>query len=290
MKNSEPVLTNPSHHYKVAVKPLYDEKGNRTPLFATFNESTGRAFSEVGQRFPVVQNEDLLNVAESVFRTNGLRDWKRNISVCGGGARFYARYDFKDRVLEVPKLGDKCGLRLEIRNPHDGSGKIVLALAVLRLVCLNGAIRESDTYAIAQSHVGTINVQDIQNKLDTAVFQHSDILAEFAKLSEIHVPQKHGEIVLAGLVRRRIISTRVSAEINEIWRNPKRKEDKARTAFNLYNAATEHLTHEYEAKHFEASGRVNAKVGQVFSAIAHRPEILLGLEADGALELQEASV
>jgi dihydroneopterin aldolase len=49
-------------------------------------------------------------------------------------------------------------------------------------------------------------------------------------------------------------------KVREIWENPKHREDSDRNVWNLYNAVTQHLTHEVAPKRFELAERVGDAV------------------------------
>jgi hypothetical protein len=80
--------------------------------------------------------------------------------------------------------------------------------------------------------------------------------------------QRDGHRLLNGLVNRKAIAGRMANKVREIWENPKHREDQARNVWNLYNAVTQHLTHEVAPKRFELAERVgDAVVGHLASNI-----------------------
>ena len=48
--------------------------------------------------------------------------------------------------------------------------------------------------------------------------------------------------------------------IQMVWDNPTHKEDEGRNLYNLYNATTQHLTHDVEGGRFEYARRVSSQV------------------------------
>jgi len=48
--------------------------------------------------------------------------------------------------------------------------------------------------------------------------------------------------------------------ILKVWENPTREEDEARNLWTLYNAATQHLTHEVSGERFEYANTVSTNV------------------------------
>ena len=58
----------------------------------------------------------------------------------------------------------------------------------------------------------------------------------------------------------------MGGEISKIWNNPTHREDNSRNLYSLYNAVTQHLTHEVEDTRFELAERVSQKTLRAFDA------------------------
>jgi hypothetical protein len=52
----------------------------------------------------------------------------------------------------------------------------------------------------------------------------------------------------------------MAEQIAGVWNAPRYTEDSDRTVYNLYNAATQHLTHEVSNKRFDLAERATAGI------------------------------
>lgn len=258
-------------NFNVSVEPLSFADGTKTEICATRRLDTGAALGNCKKGYGLVQNPELIDMVEKCFSRNGLGEFKRHIAVARGGSRLFARYDFRDKVTTMPKVGDKVGLRLTANNSFDGSSRISLTMGLLRLRCTNGMVTMDSEFNLAQKHTSSVSIDVIMKALDAAMYKHSDIALAFSELSEIEVPQERGEHLLQGLVAKKILSDRVKDGISEIWAKPTYSEDSARTLWNVYNAATQYISHDHEEKHFEAAQKLNARVGSTFLGLARNP-------------------
>ena len=268
-RTSKVEVANPN--YEVGLQPLFTHDGVKTQFVCTRRKDNGNVLGVCRGQYGLVQNQSLLDMAESEFAINGLRGFNRTVYLAKGGARMYARYDFRDKVLEVPKIGDKIGLRLTVNNSFGGSSPVTLSFGTLRLVCTNGMARMNDEFNLSQRHNLGISIDAMKTSLDVILARHSDIVKVFGDMAEIEIPQVKGNQIIAGLVKRNVLSERVADRIGEVWANPIHAEDRGRNLFNLYNAATQYLSHEFEDKHFESAQKIGGRVGNAFNEMAHNP-------------------
>jgi hypothetical protein len=87
-------------------------------------------------------------------------------------------------------------------------------------------------------------------------------------LADVSLTQVEGSNILAHLEDQSILSGKLRENIQSIWSNPTHTEDRERNLFNLYNAVTQHLTHDVATERFELSNRVNGNVLGVFDRIS----------------------
>ena len=231
----------------------------RTDTFAVLGKVT--------DRYGIVQNADLLAVSEEAFSVKGMTDYKRNIITTGEGEKMYATYDFRDHTKKLKK-GDEVGMRLTVQNSFDGSLRASFSLGMLRLVCMNGMVSVEREVSMTKKHSSGINVDFITNALEKAIKAWDNSTNVLDRLSDVTLTQVEGSNILSHLEDQSILSGKLRESIQTIWTNPTHAEDRERNLFNLYNAVTQHLTHDVSTERFELSNRVNGNVLGVFDRIS----------------------
>lgn len=217
----------------------------------------------VSDRYGLVQNSDLISVAEDAFSAKGLTDYKRTIVVAGEGERMYASYDFKNHTKKL-KVGDEVGMRLTVQNSFDGGLRVSFALGVLRLVCSNGMTTLEREVGMTKKHSTNISTKFVAEALEKAIKAWDNSTAVFDRLADVAISQSQGANILAQLEESAVLSGKLRENIAAIWSAPRYREDNARNLFNLYNAVTQHLTHDVAATRFELANRVSDNVLGVF--------------------------
>jgi hypothetical protein len=252
--------------YEVECVPLLTQDGQSTRFFGNRRKDTGEVFATVTDRYELLQNAPLVDCTESLFREKGMTGWKRKEVVTHGGARMRALYDF-------PNIGGKVDgqdliFRLKVQNSFDGSLRASFQVGLVRLICSNGMAVPVNTLNLTKKHTASLETSFVGSALDHAVQSFRTALPDFQKMSEMPVSQKDGKTILFNLADRKVFSERHAEAINEIWERP-------RNLWNLYNAATQHFTHNVEAgsrgkPRFELAERLNTAVMQTFVKSARR--------------------
>jgi hypothetical protein len=67
-------------------------------------------------------------------------------------------------------------------------------------------------------------------------------------------------LILDNLAIKKVLSESLRDSIQMVWDAPTHKEDEGRNLYNLYNATTQHLTHDVEGGRFEYARRVSHSV------------------------------
>jgi len=212
-----------------------------------FRSDNNRFFSTCSNQYQVLQNSDLLDAAESAFQERGLGKWTRSISLEDGGARVYASYDFRETGMTEVKKGDIVGMRLTVTNSFDCTMRATIDVGLLRLVCTNGMTSTFNGLAMSQKHTTSLNPKFIASSMDEVFSGYQQTVSELRVMSEIGISQTQGTNILARLAVADVFSRRTADKINTIWERPTYGADADRTLYNLYNAATQHLTHEVGA-------------------------------------------
>lgn len=247
--------------------------------FGNFRDDTGQCLGTTSEQYGIIQNADLLDYARSALAAKGLTGYTEKIIVAGdAGQRFYARFEFRHREL-ASAVGDKFGYVLELRNSHDRTLRAAIMLGLLRLTCLNGAATLEKEFAVTRKHSTKVTVEFLGEAIDNAMANGQKALKVYDEMAQIALPNELGVNVLNHLVEDSTLSASMAQNIRFLWLAPRRDEDKARNLWSLYNAVTEHLTHQVEDKRFEYAGKVNTSVLFQFANAARKPERLAKLVA-----------
>jgi len=251
---------NQEYNYNVEIRDLMLADGTKTDFKATVRADTNEPLGVVSSRYSVIQNNDLVNSVEDAFRDLGLKDYSRQIFVEKGGARMFARYDFKEITYRLKNVGDEVGFRMTLQNSHDKSLTSNFELGILRLVCKNGMVRPNSEFKISKIHMGIIDLSDIEASVINAAKAFPKLIEVFDKMSTVDISQDQGHLILQNMVGQRLLSDRLKVQIANVWDKPTYKEDRGRNLFNLYNASTEVLSHQVEEKSYQLSNKVNHRI------------------------------
>jgi hypothetical protein len=233
--------------------PLTDK---HIPQFGNFREDTGECLGVTSEQYGIIQNADLLGAAHEALIAKGLVGFTERNLVTANGARFFTEFTFADKQLATD-VGDVFGYRLTLKNSFDRSMRAAVQLGFLRLTCKNGASVLEREFNVTRKHSSRVTVDFLGDAIDKAISQGSDALKVYDQMAKVEVSDEQGKNVLDQLVMIDALSGSLRDAIATLWLNPKRAEDKARTLYNLYNAVTEHLTHEVSQTRFEYADKVS---------------------------------
>ena len=257
--------------FTVEATPSYQRlpDGNFVKDGFTSNRRTDtfEILGKVTERYGIVQNTDLVCAAEDAFKAAGLINFERRIVVTGIGEKFYAEYRFKSHVKKLAKVGDELGMRLILKNSFDGSLRASFVAGLLRLLCLNGMIGASKEFGLTQKHGSKISVAFVGEALAKAMQAFDASTFIFERMAQVELTQAQGQIILANLQAQRVMSDKMREAVSGIWANPTHAEDSARNLYNLYNAVTQHLTHDVSADRFELANRVSENTLGIFERV-----------------------
>ena len=260
-----------AHEYEVETVPLFTDHGP-TRFFGTRRKDTGEIFATVTAAYEVLQNQELIAAAEAAFRAKGMTGWKRTVVVTYGGARCYVIYDF-------PGIGGRVGgedltFRLKIQNSFDGTIRASFAVGLFRLICSNGMAMPVGTLNLTQKHTTALEIDFVARTVEQALKAFFDALPFFESMTSIKVSQQDGRAIVRGMAERHFLGRRQAEAVVRIWDSPRHEEDRARTLWNLYNAVTQHLTHEVAGAvakpRYELAERCTRAITQAFLDAAQR--------------------
>ena len=264
---------NQSDHwdYTVKTEKLLTEDGKDSGWLCNRRTDNQEVMGVCTEQYGLVNNRDLFGAADDAFAARGMVPTEKNIIVSDGGARVRGIYDFLDRQITVPEVGDTLGLRLVVNNSFDRSLRLSFLLGLVRLVCTNGMKTLDTEFALTKRHSKKTCIDDLitSEALDKALDAFNQTGDMFSKLARVKLEQDKGLNILQNLTKSKVMSEKVREGIATLWNGPFYNEDSERNLYNLYNASTQYLTREVAPERFEYSERISGQILKTFEA-AHR--------------------
>jgi len=210
----------------------------------------------VGQRYHVLQNEELFSFGDNILDGGGR--WETAGSIRGGRVVFGSLALERETVLDPTGVADKIKTYLLINTSHDGSIAIQASITPVRVVCANtlnlalgakrgkNAIKQSFKIRHTQTAEGKIAIARETLGLANKYMDAFDVMAKAMIEKEI-TAQQFNEIILAaypkpekdtkGAIKKwenkvDIINDIYTGEFNGMIAN---------TAWGAFNALTERL-------------------------------------------------
>ena len=210
----------------------------------------------VGQRYHVLQNEELFSFGDNILDGGGR--WETAGSIRGGRVVFGSLALERETVLDPTGVADKVKTYLLINTSHDGSIAIQASITPVRVVCANtlnlalgakrgkNAIKQSFKIRHTQTAEGKIAVARETLGLANKYMDAFDVMAKAMIEKEI-TAQQFNEIILAaypkpdkdtkGAIKKwenkvDVINDIYTGEFNGMIAN---------TAWGAFNALTERL-------------------------------------------------
>jgi hypothetical protein len=246
------------------------------PQFGNFREDTGECLGITSEQYGLIQNAELRDAAHAALATKGMSDFTERTVVTANGARFYTEFTFANKQLAM-EVGDLFGFKLTLKNSFDRSMRAAFALGFMRLTCKNGASTLEKEFAVTAKHSSKVSVDFLGKAIDHALANGQHALRVFDTLAGVSISDEQGVNVLNQLVIADALSGSLRDDISTLWLNPRRQEDKARNLYNLYNAVTEHLTHQVSGSRFEYADKLSGGILMRLANAARHPERLAKL-------------
>lgn len=244
-------------NYRVAqIQLRHPVLGTPIPQFGNFREDTNECLGITSEQYGLIQNADLLEAAHAALDAKGLSDFTEKTIVTAGGSRFFTEFTFANKQL-ANEVGDIFGYKLTLKNSFDRSMRAAFQLGFMRLVCKNGASTLEKEFAVTRKHSSRVTVDFLGAAIDNALNNGSNALRIYDSMAHAAITDEQGANILNQLVLADALSGSLRDDITTLWLNPRRNEDKARNLYNLYNAVTEHLTHQVASARFEYADKVS---------------------------------
>lgn len=247
-------------NYEVEKIALHTPEGTASGFYATRRTDTLQCLGTISNRYGIVQNADLFGQAEDIFDRLNLGERHKKFVITHDGSRAHAIYDFRNLGIVVGGK-DNLILRLKVQNSFDGSLGASFSVGLFRLICSNGmAAPFGATVNISKKHTQGISTDFFQSAVEKTVQRFTESVPVFNRMANTVITQRQGENAMVNMAKRKTISERMAEKIVSVWNAPRYKEDSDRTVYNLYNAATQHLTHEVSGKRFDLAERATSGI------------------------------
>lgn len=239
--------------FPVAKVPVYLALGKEIENHrAIVRPDTGAVLGLVSDSYEVVTHKQSLEPHLERFASEG---WKINrVTVERTGAKAWVELHNAIETREV-KVGDAVGLRLLIWNSYDGTTGVGTAASHYVTWCLNGAVSLERIFSHAVRHTGGA-YERVEKNADRSYDAFGKTVELYRGLADTTVSPE-----IARKVIQEVCGIKKLDLVKHHWTNdghgPGHNTDP--TAWNLYNAITYYLTHEFggqiatrEAKNREA--------------------------------------
>ena len=160
----------------------------------------------VGERYHVMQNEDLFSFGDNILDGGGR--WETAGAIKGGRVVFGSLALERETVLDPTGVADKIKTYLLINTSHDGSIAIQASITPVRVVCANtlnvalnrtkkkGGVKQSFKIRHTQTASGKVQVARETLGMANAYMDSFDIMAKSLFASEVNA-KMFNDIILA---------------------------------------------------------------------------------------------
>jgi len=257
--------------FTVTAEPLFTADGRDSGWLANRRSDNGEVLGVTSEHYGIIQNAELISAAEDIFtsRKLDLGEFSREIVTTCNGSRMFATYDFDGRTIKS-KVGDEVGFRLTVQNSFDRTLRASFAVGGRRLACSNGMVTMEREVSMTAKHSTNISTKFLDGAIDDALAAFNKAIKGFNGLAEVDITQDQGLHILNNMEDRSVLSGKLRKGIAEIWNGPTYAEDERRSLWNLYNATTQHLTHNINS--YELSNRASENVLRTLKTISRKKE------------------
>ena len=240
----------------------------------------------VGDRYKVVQNEQLFDFADGIL--DGGAEWESAGSIKNGRVVFGSMVVPREFILDPKGANDKTVTYLLVHTSHDGSTAVQANITPVRVVCqntLNMAVQGSKS-SFRIRHTATVDGKiDEARRVLGLTFAHMDTFETIAKgMFETKVTDKQWDKLISELYplddqSSKTAQTRHAQKVDTLqalWKVSPTNDTIKNTAWGALNALTERIDYYRtgrkggEAIVAAASGFdpvVNAEKARVFQAV-----------------------
>lgn len=171
------ILTETGTDWKTHLEPVYLADGTEVPdNFAAIRDMDRKILSNrtLSHQYKPFQNEDFADIGQGLMDA-GAKPWRGGAYY--GGRKVWYQFDLGDTEI----MGDNHNRYLILSNTHDGSGSVMIAIVLVRIVCSNAMnfAMKNCSYKWAYVHKGQIGDKVAAAK--AALLQSDQYLEKYKK-------------------------------------------------------------------------------------------------------------
>lgn len=255
-----------AHNYSVRSVPLYTANGVPANCWGNQRCDNGVIIGKTSDKYGIIQNDVFERTIRSGFEQNGLSPTAFQSIVTRRGARTHMQFDFATEKADITRKGDIVALRITAKNSFDGTSRSSISVGALRLVCTNGMTSFREDMMFSVRHTSNVNYEFVNDVVIQAMSEWSSLRTVWQNLASIPLTQQQGWNAIENMVNRGYLGASVRKRVHDVWAVPNYDADKARNLWNLYNAHTQVLTHQFSEQKYEMTNRTSS---QVLHALHH---------------------
>lgn len=224
--------------FPVAQTPVF-LKGNKEieGHKAIVRSDTGAVLGLVSDQYKLVTHRQQV---EPYLERLGREGWDVNqVRLERNGAKVYIELHNREGAVAV-KVGDPVGRRLLLWNSYDGTTSVAAQGGYFVLICLNGATAPRGLVSGTRfGHQGDV-LGKIDNSADLITHQLDEVVNLYRGLADTSVSKE-----IAKAIIQEVCGVKKLDLVTAHWTRTGHGGSTAPTAWNLYNAITHYLTHEF---------------------------------------------
>jgi hypothetical protein len=243
----------------------------RVPVFGLFGEEPvdtyhdsivrtdleqAQSLSVVSRKYCLVEHKDAFDRFLSAVDVLGDRNLTE-YDIYNEGSKVQAKWEFPNHQIDVD--GDKINLQLVVRNSYDRTSAFSVLFGAYRLICSNGMVIGKSLSKNRQIHIGMIDINNFGKEILNQAEIHTGTGTDYIKRLQDKAV-KDADSVFAKIASvSKIPAVHIEAA-KAIYLNPAYEADKERNMWSVYNAFTQHLTH--DVKNSMAAVDMTSRVSQ----------------------------
>ncbi len=266
MRKPKNPTTSSKYDYQVVQEPLFSRGGKpvmigKSPVMGNFRTDSNVCLGTSTEKYEIVNNSKIVDSVEGALTKYGLSGFTSKKHVARDGARFYGVYDFPTVTGKVAN-GDAVGMRLTLNNSFDRSCGVSWSLGLLRQICTNGMTALVNDTSVTKKHSTKLTLDFIGDSIAECKEKFETSLTMFKGLRARTITKEQGGLILDNLAIQKVLAESMRDSIRVIWDNESylgqdRLRQSSDNLYNLYNATTQHLTHEVQGDRFEYANRIS---------------------------------
>jgi hypothetical protein len=104
-------------------------------------------------------------------------------------------------------------------------------------------------------HTTNVSPAFVNQVLQQAMSEWAELNNVWSNMARVPLTQHEGYAIIDNLTKRGIYAERFAKSVADVWAAPSYREDEGRNIWNLYNAHTQVLTHNYGIAKYEMTQR-----------------------------------